>query len=109
MALSSPEDVLDSIGQLWAYGTRQWLTYRCPSEHSQASRWPVAPEWTQIQDAAFARGCLPLDRIQAGAVRGGLRLIMPGLNGYVASFAALIRRDDDRRGMRSAASASRTV
>jgi len=34
-----------------------------------------------------------MDRIQAGASAGLLRKLLPALNGYVASFAALVNVD----------------
>ena len=89
MGLDSPTDVLPEVGRLWAYGTRDWLTYREPSAHARAARWPVAPEWEAVQASSLGLGSLPMDRIRAGARAGSLRKLLPGLNGYVASFAAL--------------------
>lgn len=90
MGLSSPEDVVAAVGELWAYCTQSWLTYRDPSEHHELSRWPLATEWDAIQRSSLAGGSLPRARIDEGRARGGLRLLMPVLNGCVASFAALI-------------------
>ena len=87
MGLTSPEDVLNAVGNLWAYGSREWLTYRLPSEHERTARWPISPEWEQVQACSLAQGCLPFDRITAGGAKGGLRLLMPLLNGCIASFA----------------------
>ena len=90
MGLNRPEDVLAAVGGLWSYASQEWLTYRLPSQHERACRWPLAPEWEQIQQCALARGKLSLERIRAGATKGGLRLLMPLLNGCMTSFAMLM-------------------
>lgn len=90
MGLSDPDDVLAASGDLWAYCAQEWLTYRQPSEHHAVSRWPIAAAWEAIQQSSLAVGSLPMSRIKKGRSKGGLRLLMPLLNGCVASFAALI-------------------
>lgn len=88
MRLDSPSDVLAASNRLWAYATQEWLTYHLPTAHQRASRWPLAPEWEAVQAASLAGNAIPMDRIRAGAARGGLRRIMPGVFGYLTSFAA---------------------
>ena len=90
MGLSDPDDVLAAVGDLWAYCADEWLTFREPSEHHAASRWPVAAEWAAIQGSSLAVGSLPLARIKKGRSKGGLRLLMPLLNGCIASFAGWV-------------------
>jgi hypothetical protein len=88
MGLEDPYGTLASTGRLWAYAAREWLTYRRPSSHDRAARWPLAAEWERIQHVSLAGAAVPMDRIRAGRVAGGLRTAMPGINGYVGSFAA---------------------
>ncbi len=88
MELSDPEAVFGAVGELWAYATQSWLTYRDRGGHSDRSRWPISPAWTAIQESSLALGSLPRARIDAAGTGGGLRLLMPLLNGCVASFAS---------------------
>jgi hypothetical protein len=93
MSLSTPTDVLVNVDRLWAYATGEWLSYRRPSAHERAARWPVAPEWERIRRCRLAGSALPMERIRAGRAEGELRRLMPGLNGYVAGFASWTGHD----------------
>ena len=88
MGLSGPDSVLPAIDRIWAYGTSDWLTYRRPTSHSRPARWPLAAEWARIQRVSLAGNALPIERIRSGRAAGGLRTAMPGINGYVATFAS---------------------
>jgi hypothetical protein len=88
--LQSPEEVLEAVGDLWRYCTSEWLTYRTPSGDGTPSRWPIAPEWNEIQRASLRQAELGLARIRVGQIAGSLRTLMPGLNGYAVSFGALV-------------------
>lgn len=90
MQLSDPDDVLAATGGLWAYASQQWLSYRDPSDHHEPSRWPLSPQWVAVQQSSLDDGSLPRARIDEDRAKGGLRLLMPLLNGCVVSFAALI-------------------
>jgi hypothetical protein len=86
--LDSPEDVLDATGALWAYLTT-WLSYRTPTGDHTRSRWPLAPEWAEVQRARIGEGALGIERTYRGKQRGELAKMMPALVGYVARFGAL--------------------
>jgi hypothetical protein len=88
MSLSDPTETLANVDRLWAYATQKWLTYRMPTRHGCSHRWPLASEWEQIQTATLAGNAIPMDRINSRRTSGELRLLMPALNGYVASFAS---------------------
>ena len=88
MNLNGPAEVLDAVDRLWAYATRDWLTYRRPSSHERPARWPLAAEWERIQHVSLAGNALPIERIRSGRAKGGLRTAMPGINGYIATFAS---------------------
>lgn len=94
MKLSSPDDVLDHVDRVWAYATGEWLTYRRPTAHERAARWPLSSEWERIRRVSLAGTALPMERIRAGRAAGGLRTAMPGINGYVATFASWTGIDD---------------
>ena len=51
--LNTPDQVLGAAGDLWAYATGEWLTYRSPTADQTRSRWPLAPEWLQVQAATL--------------------------------------------------------
>lgn len=88
MGLADPDSTLAAAPRLWAYASGEWLTYRRPTNHDRTARWPLAAEWERIQRVSLAGSALPMDRIRAGRAAGGLRTAMPGINGYVATFAA---------------------
>jgi len=94
MNLNDPYEAIAAIDRIWAYATQDWLTYRSPSRHACSFRWPIAHEWTQIQRASLAGSAVPIERIRHGRTIGGLRHIMPGLNGYLSTFGALTDNDD---------------
>jgi hypothetical protein len=93
MHLNDPDSVLAAVDRIWAYATHDWLTYRRPTNHDRGARWPLAAEWEKIQRVTLAGNALPMERIRAGRAAGGLRTLMPGINGYVATFAAWTGHD----------------
>jgi hypothetical protein len=88
--LDTPAEALAGVAALWSYGTHEWLTYRSPSGDRTRSRWPVAPEWRQVQGASLAGGPIGHERVRRGRRAGSLRRLFPGLAGYLASFAAAV-------------------
>ena len=54
----------DAAGDLWAYATREWLTYRSPTTDRTRSRWPLAPEWRQVQAATLGHQIVGLERLR---------------------------------------------
>ena len=94
MQLNEPADVLAATDRIWAYASRDWLTYRRPTGHDRPARWPLSPEWEKIQRVTLAGTALPIERIRAGRAVGGLRTTMPGLNGYATTFGAWTGHDD---------------
>jgi hypothetical protein len=88
MKLDAPSAVLESAPAIWGYVTDDWLTYRTPAADGTRSRWPVAPEWRDIQRASLRGGALGLDRVQAGVAQGSLRNMLPALRGYLVSAGA---------------------
>jgi hypothetical protein len=87
--LDCPAQVLEAKGDLWHYATGEWLTLRCPTADTTRARWPLAPEWRQIQQASLRGEVLGLARIVNGRTAGSLRRLLPPLTGYLASFAAV--------------------
>jgi hypothetical protein len=85
--LSSPEDVFEQVGPLWAYATCQWLSLRVPSDDETRSRWPVDRRWLAVQRASLAGASLPAVRLRAGESAGSLRKMLPAVVGYLSSVA----------------------
>jgi hypothetical protein len=85
--LSSPEDVFEQVGPLWAYATGSWLSLRIPGDDDTRSRWPVDRRWLAVQRASLAGAALPAVRLRAGESAGSLRRLLPQLVGYLASVA----------------------
>jgi hypothetical protein len=92
--LDSPAQVLAAGADIWRYCTGDWLTYRLPTADENRSRWPLAPEWAQVQGADLASGHIGLQRATAGRRAGSLRRLFPGLAGYLAAFAAIVGTAD---------------
>lgn len=86
--LNDPDETLDATGSLWAYLTA-WLSYRVPTGDHTRSRWPVAPQWEEVQHATIGEGSFGLERMYRGKQRGELFKMMPAFVGYLARFGAL--------------------
>jgi len=86
--LSTPEEVLDSVGALWAYLTTSWMTHRVPGLDKTKSRWAISPQWECVGRTVIAEDRHGLNRVYLGKRRGGVAKIMPSLEGYLASFGA---------------------
>jgi hypothetical protein len=91
--VSAPDDVLAVAGDLWRYGTGEWLFYRSPTADATRSRWPIAPEWRAVQQASLAHEPLGLARLRAGRIAGSLRRVVPGLTGYLVGAAVHLGTD----------------
>jgi len=89
LELYHPDAVLAAVPSLWRYCTGEWLTLRTPGPDSNSSRWPVAPSWRVIQAATLAHGATELAWIGRRKRASSFRRLMPGLVGYLVSFAAL--------------------
>ncbi len=90
----TPEAGMAQAGSLWRSVTSDWLSYRTPTTDSTRSRWPIAPEWSAVQNASMAHDGIGLSRTRAGRRQGELRLIAPPLIGYLARAGALMGCDD---------------
>lgn len=87
--IKTPQDGLDQAGGMWAGLTTDWVSYRLRTADQTRSRWPVAPEWKVIQNAALRGNAIGLKRVRAGRHKGDLRSVLPGAIGYLASVAAI--------------------
>ena len=88
--IDTPHDALERMPELWAYLTDSWLTLREPTRDRTRARWPLAPEWEQIQRASLRAEALGLSRVSEKARAGSLRRLLPQLRGYLASAGALL-------------------
>ena len=88
--LNTPAQVLAAAGDLWAYATGEWLTYRSPTADGTRSRWPLAPEWRQVQHATLGHDPVGLERLRLARRSASIEKLLPGLTGYLASLGALI-------------------
>ncbi len=91
--IDTPHDVMARMGGLWAYAAGDWLSYRCPTADSTRARWPLAPEWRDVQRASLRGGAEGVERMYEGRRAGRLRTLLPILNGCVVAFANLIGRE----------------
>jgi hypothetical protein len=89
LELYHPDAVLAAAPSLWHYCTGEWLTLRTPGPDSNSSRWPIAPSWRVIQAATMAHGATELAWIRRRKRASSFRRLMPGLVGYLVSFAVL--------------------
>ncbi len=92
--LDTPGSVLATVGDLWAYATGDWLTYRSPTLDQTHSRWPLAPEWLAVQKATLTHRAVGIDRLRFARRSTSIAKLLPGLTGYLASLAALIGAED---------------
>jgi hypothetical protein len=83
--LRTVADVLAVRQELWDYGMR-WISLREPTGDTNRSRWPEAPVWTVLRQAAQGSPCSELVRERKEAA-SRLRLLR-GFVGYATSLAA---------------------
>jgi hypothetical protein len=88
--IDTPVDALDRMPELWGYLTDRWLTLRSPGADETRSRWPVASEWQDVQQASLRGTAVGLERVAAGAQAGSMRRLLPQLRGYLASAGAIL-------------------
>ncbi len=98
--LNTPAQVLAAAGDLWAYATGEWLTFRSPTADRTRSRWPLAPEWRSVQQATLGHEPVGLERLRLARRSKSIEKLLPGLTGYLASMGALLgtERIDDTLG-----------
>ena len=94
MQLTTPSKVLAAVGDLWRESTHAWLTLRTPTGDQTKSRWPLAEWWEAVQRSALCHELLGIARLKDSSRIGALRLLMPLLNGCVASAAVHLSTDD---------------
>lgn len=92
--VDSPSDGLAAAGEIWANVTETWLTYRTPTADETRARWPIAPEWAQIQRASLRNEAIGVQRVRALRRSGEIRKLLPTLVGYSARVGALLRTED---------------
>ena len=92
--LNTPEQVIAAAGDLWAYATTEWLTYRSPTADQTRSRWPLAPEWLHVQQAMLGNDAVGIERLRISRRAASVEKLLPGLTGYLASRGALIGTRD---------------
>jgi hypothetical protein len=89
--LTGVDDTLAAVGDLWRYGTGEWLTHRSPTTDTNRARWPVSPEWTCVQDATLAHHAIGAERVSRKVRSGSLRRLTPALVGYLVAFVDRVR------------------
>ena len=92
--IDTPIEALEAMGDLWRYATEEWLTFRSPTTDQTRARWPLAPEWHAVQDATLRHQAVGLARLRDVKRRSSIARLLPGLNGYLVSLAALLGVED---------------
>ena len=89
--VSTVDEVLAAAGDLWAYATGGWLTLQAPcTEDANRSRWPLSPEWRQVQQASLVQRRIGAERIAAARRAASVAQLLPGPTGYLASLGAVV-------------------
>jgi hypothetical protein len=89
--IDTPADLFAKLGDLWRYGTHDWITLRTPANDTTKARWPIAPEWQVIQRAGLDLPAVGVGRTYAARNQAEYEALLPALTGYVSAVAA--RRD----------------
>jgi hypothetical protein len=86
--ISTTEQALNRLNELWAYANDIWFTIREIGEDLNKSRWAISQEWKQIQKASLRGSAVPIERIRDTEKKLSLERLIPGLHGYVTSVGA---------------------
>jgi hypothetical protein len=92
--VDTPAQALGATGDIWCYATGEWLTHRSPTLDRTRSRWPLSPEWCEVQQASLSHRAVGLKRLHETRRQASIAKLLPGLTGYLASLAALTGADD---------------
>lgn len=92
--LTTPEETLKARADLWAYATEQWLTHRTPIADTTKARWPISPQWAQIQHPTLRHHPAGVERLRAAKRAGSIRKLLPAITGYLAAYGALAGTND---------------
>ena len=76
--LDTPGSVLATTGDLWAYATGEWLTFRSPTADATRSRWPLTPEWLAVQQASLTHRSVGIDRLRLARRSPSITKLLPG-------------------------------
>jgi hypothetical protein len=88
--IDSPEQAIEHAGHLWRYCTAEWLSLRVETVDGTKARWPLDPLWLAIGQASIATGAQGAARLRAASGAKLLERLLPGLLGYLSSFAVLV-------------------
>src|SRR5262249_5594277 len=88
----SVDDTLASLQDLWRYAVHDWVSLRIPTTNRQRTRWPVDPQWQEIQAIEVAPSSTGV--VRRRLEQATLERIVQGLWGYVTSLAALRDRPE---------------
>jgi hypothetical protein len=102
IGIASAEQALARTPEFWAYGTDEWLTFRDQSTDSNKSRWPIAQEWQQIQNASLRGSAVPIERIRKVEEELIIQRLIPGTFGYLTSLGACKGANDYKSMMKVA-------
>jgi hypothetical protein len=85
------DDVIASVQDLWHYGSVKWLTLRTRTGDPRRRRWPLDPQWEEVQAVHIAP-------TMTGVVRRRIEeaselKLLQGIQGYATSLAAVRGRD----------------
>jgi hypothetical protein len=93
-SVDTAAQALEAIGDLWRYATEEWLTFRSRTPDQTRARWPMAPEWRSVQRATLRHRAVGLARLREARRHSSIARLLPGLNGYLVSLAALLGLED---------------
>jgi hypothetical protein len=85
------EDAYTALGQLpslWAYSTQRWLRHTIPTTDRNRGRWPLSPQWAEVQRADPYGEAVPA--VRTHKVAGDLTLICQMLAGCSTTAAAFL-------------------
>ncbi len=85
--INDTETLLESLGDLWEYGTR-WLSHREPGLDSNRSRWPLSEEWAFVAESGLRQATLELSRIRRAERAARLEALLPQFRGLLASVGS---------------------
>lgn len=87
--VSSIFEVIAVLGDIWRYMSQEWFTVRSRTNDTNPSRWPIARWWRTVVDVVARFGSMTgVVRMLEKRKAATARRLVPGLAGYLTSFAA---------------------
>lgn len=86
--INTVDNLLESLNDLWAYATHQWLRLAEPTSDQTRSRWPTSPFWAALQAVRFnSFPAEPMEKVSKSILPSDAYIFQNGIAGLTSYMA----------------------